>query len=225
MLVVDAARSSCGSEALGGPSGRTVGHCPLCIPLSPPSACQWLQEASHSLGTKGERRQDGGQIHTGCESLCAATFHSHCDSSAQSSVRLMLLAEEEGTLPRDLQFILPCPAGTCLPSKAAFPPRMGGAVGLSLGRERSAGGVERPHLQIGCRTVFPCLGYKELTCLPTHSPHSRGGEQEQTGIFGSKNWSDLDREGTANNPRVSLQSVSAVFESLHWHSGKDTAGG
>lgn len=169
---------------------------------------------------KAARRQDGGQIHPGCQSLCAATSHSHCDSSAPSPVRLMLLAEEEGTLPGDLQFILPCPAGTCLPSKAAFPPRMGGAAGLSPGRERS-GGVESPHLQIGCRTAFPCLGCtRELACLATHRLHSRGREEEQTGVFGSKNWSDLDREGTANNPRVSLQSVRAVFESLHWHSAK-----
>lgn len=94
---------------------------------------------------------------------------------------------------------------------------MGGAVGLSLGREESA------HLQTGCGTAFPCLGcIEELTRLATHWLHSGGVEQKQTGIFGSKNWSDQDREGTANNPRASLQSVRAAFESLP---GKGTAGG
>lgn len=193
-------------------------HCgalSLCIPLPPPSSCPWLQEARHRLGMKGARRQDGGQIHTGCESLCAATSHSHCDSSARSSARLTVLAGRRRERCRGIcSSSSPVLQGRACAQPGTLPSVYGRSSGAGTGEGEKRGGMEYIHLQIGCRAAFPFSGYtKGLARRITHRLHSRGGEQPQTRTFGSKIQSDLDREGTANNPRVSLQSVRAVSES------------
>lgn len=164
---------------VGGHTTHTAGHCPLRIPPSPPSSYPWLQEARHSLGMKGARRQHGGQIHTGCESLCAATSHSHCDSSAQSSARPMLLAGRRreqcrgicGSSSPILQGRVCAQQGTSLPSVHG---RSSGA-GTGEGEKRRA--VESAHLQIGFRTVgllFPTRG----TAKSSHAASHTGCTQE-----------------------------------------------
>lgn len=109
MLMACAAWSSCSSGSilvcwvttcsLLGPMLRgntSLLHPSLSALLLPLTVEEFLQEANHSLGVNGARRQDGGQTHTGCKSLCAATSHSCCDSSAQSSFRLMQLPSITG---------------------------------------------------------------------------------------------------------------------------------
>lgn len=138
----------------------TVPSASLCRHL--PSFGPWLQEARHSLGTKGARRQHGGQIHTGCESLCAATSHSHCDSSAQSSARLMLLAGRRREQCEGCAVHPPVLQDGSVPSRAAFPPGTGGAAALALGREESA------HLQtgVGLQDCFSLIGAHQRAHMP-----------------------------------------------------------
>lgn len=72
-------------------------HCGALSPLHPSLPTFLLPMAAGSEPQPGhEGSEDGGQSHTGCGSLCAATSHSHCDSSAPSSARLMLLPSTTG---------------------------------------------------------------------------------------------------------------------------------